>query len=453
MTESLAVSDYSRVLERVQSEHVHLVRFLWCGNDGTIRAKATGAGRLGSRLANGMGVATAVQAMNSLDEVQPIGPRTKVRLMPDPQTFKVLPYAPHTGAMICDHVRFGDFLHVDENLDAVCQRTFLKRMEIRLSERDAALRAGFATEFSLATGVEGRYVPIDHSLGLSTIGMTASQDFTDELVGALEAQGIEVDGYATGLGYGQQEVGVAHHKALRAADQQIFLRETIRGVAAKRGIVASLAPKPWPDNAGNGLQIHFSLWSSDRQNRFDAQGAGMLSGEGRAFVAGVLEHLPALCALFAPSFNSYRRRTTQGFSCWGPDNRLAPIRLPGGAGPVPPGATNVLLALADSSCNPYLALGGLIAAGLDGLERGLDLPEAVEGDPAELSEQERVRRRVRPLPHTLLEAIEALEADRYLTSALGPSLAHSFIAVRRSEWHAFSKSNPTHEQAGHFLRY
>jgi glutamine synthetase len=452
VSESVAVSDYARVLEQAQAAELRLVRFLWCGNDGTIRAKATGAGKLGSRLASGIGISTAVQAMNSLDQVQPVGPRTRVRLVPDPATFRVLPYAPHAGAVVCDHVRFGDILGLDEDGDAVCQRTFLKRMELRLAERDSSLRVGIATEFSLATGMEGRYVPIDHSLALSTIGLTASQDFADELAGALDAQGIELDGYAAGTGFGQQEVAVAHHRALKAADHQIFVRETIRGVAAKRGLVASLAPKPWLDNAGNGVQIHFSLWSSDRQNRFESPGAGVLSGEGRAFVAGVLEHLPGLCALTAPSYNSYRRRSTEGLVAWGPDNRLVPVRVPGGAGSAP-GSTNVVIGIADSSSNPYLAIGGIIAAGLDGLERGLELGEPVEGDPAAVSEEERGRRGLRPLPKTQLEAIEALEHDRLLTGALGPDLANSYIAVRRSEWDAFSKANPTFEQRGHFLTY
>ena len=116
-------------------------------------------------------------------------------------------------------------------------------------------------------------------------------------------------------------------------------------------------------------------------------------------------------------------------------------------------STNVELKAADASCNPYLALGGLIAAGLDGLERGLEPPEPVEVDPATLSEDERERRGIRRLPATQAEALDALEADDVLTDALGPVLAQSYLAVRRSEWAAYSAEDEAFEQQGHFSKY
>src|SRR5207344_2874298 len=142
------------------------------------------------------------------------------------------------------------------------------------------------------------------------------------------------------------------------------------------------APKPWPDNAGNGCHIHFSLWDADGRSRFhDASAADHLSGEAVSFLAGVLEHLPGLCGLTAPSFNSYRRIVPQywagAYACWGHDNRGAPIRVPSVFRGHEEASTNAELKAADATCNPYLALGGLIAAGFDGLDRGLELPEPV----------------------------------------------------------------------------
>ena len=428
---------------------LRLVRFLWCGNDGTIRAKASAVGGLGQRMESGIGLTVAMEAMNSLDQLQPVKgmwPVGELRLVPDPDTFRVLPYAPRMGAMLVDQIA------LDGRPAAVCQRSFLKRMEGRLGERDAVLVAGFENEFTLAAQADGGYRPVDSSLCFSTIGMTASQDYVDELIDALERQGLGLEQYYAELGHGQQEISTGHAPALRAADEQVLVRETIRGVAAGRGLVASLAPKPWPEAAGNGCHIHFSLWDTEgSRNRFHAEEG--LSAEGRAFAAGVLEHLPGLCGLTAPSFNSYHRIVPQtwagAYRCWGHDNREAPVRVPSLFRGIEEASANVELKAADSSCNPYLALGGLIAAGLDGLERGLELPAPVEVDPATLEEDERPER----LPATQEEALDALEADGVLSAALGETLIRSYLAVRRSEWTAYSQGDEEFEHQGHFLKY
>jgi glutamine synthetase len=374
-------------------------------------------------------------------------------LVPDPDTFRVLPYAPHVGAMLVDQ------LALDGEPAAVCQRSFLKRMEGRLAEREARLEVAFENEFSLATQVDGEFVPIDSGLCFSTISATAAQDHLDELVAALDAQRIVLEQYYSELGHGQHEISTRHAPALRAADEQVLVRESIRGVAARRGLVASLAPKPWPENAGNGCHIHFSLWNeAGERNRFhDASADDRLSAEARSFIAGVLRHLPGLCGLTAPSFNSYHRILPQywagAFVCWGHDNREAPVRVPSVFWGMEEASTNVELKAADASSNPYLAVGGLIAAGLDGLERGLEPPESVEVDPATIDEKEREARGIVRLPATQQEALDELASDGVLIDALGPVLAESYLAVRRSEWDAYSAGVEAFEQQGHFLKY
>jgi glutamine synthetase len=448
--------DATEVVRRADEAGLRLVRFLWCGNDGTVRAKASSVRGLEDRIRTGIGLTVAMQAMNGLDQLQPVeemGPVGEVRLVPDPETFRVLPYAPHLGAMLVDHVR------LDGEPAPVCQRSFLKRMEGRLAERGTTLEVAFENEFSLATVVDGRFVPIDSGLCFSTISATAAQDYVDELAAALDEQGIGLEQYYSELGHGQHEISTPHAPALRAADEQLLVREAIRGVAARHGLVASLAPKPWPDNAGNGGHIHFSLWDEDgSRNRFhDAGATDGLSAEARSFIAGVLEHLPALCALTAPSFNSYRRIVPQywagAFVCWGHDNREAPVRVPSVFRGMEEISTNVELKAADASSNPYLALGGLIAAGLDGLDRGLEPPEPVGVDPATLGGQERAHRGIEQLPATQAEALDALATDGVLRDALGPVLADSYLTVRRSEWTAYSEGDEAFEQQGHFSKY
>jgi glutamine synthetase len=448
--------DATEVVRRAGEADLRLVRFLWCGNDGTVRAKASAVHGLEGRIHAGIGLTVAMQAMNGLDQLQPVermGPVGEIRLVPDPETFRVLPYAPHLGAMLVDHVQ------LDGEPAQVCQRSFLKRMEGRLAERGAKLEVAFENEFSLATVVDDRFVPIDSGLCFSTISATAAQDYVDELAAALDEQGIGLEQYYSELGHGQHEISTPHAPALRAADEQLLVRETIRGVAARHGLVASLAPKPWPENAGNGAHIHFSLWDLEgARNRFhDGSATDHLSGEARSFIAGVLEHLPALCGLTAPSFNSYRRIVPQywagAYVCWGHDNREASVRVPSVFSGMEESSTNVELKAADASSNPYLALGGLIAAGLDGLERGLEPPEPVEVDPATLTEQERERLGIVEMPATQADALDALAADDVLTGALGPVLAESYLAVRRSEWAAYSEGDEAFEQQGHFSKY
>jgi glutamine synthetase len=141
------------------------------------------------------------------------------------------------------------------------------------------------------------------------------------------------------------------------------------------------------------------------------------------------------------------------FVCWGHDNREAPVRVPSQFDGLEEASTNVELKSADASANPYLAVGGLIAAGLDGLERGLEPPDAVEVDPATIDEREREERGIVPLPGTQAEALDELAADDVLVGALGPVLAESYLAVRRSEWEAYSAGDEAFEQQGHFLKY
>src|SRR2546428_13649311 len=141
------------VVKEADEAGLRLVRFIWCGNDGTVRAQASTVPGLGGRIESGIGLTVAMQAMNALDQLQPVegmGPVGEVRLVPDPDTFRVLPYAPRTGAMLVDHVQ------LDGEPAPVCQRTFLKRMEERLGERNLRLQGAFENEFSLATRVDGQ---------------------------------------------------------------------------------------------------------------------------------------------------------------------------------------------------------------------------------------------------------------------------------------------------------
>ena len=172
-----------------------------------------------------------------------------------------------------------------------------------------------------------------------------------------------------------------------------------------------------------------------------------------------MEHLPALVALTCPSMNSYRRLSpgswSTAFICYGPDNREAALRIPSLFWGAEMASTNLEFRPADSSSNPYIALGGLIAAGLDGVERDLRPGEGqwIEVDPARLTPEKLVSRGIHRLPATLKDAIGALEVDTTLTDAMGPALANSYLTIRRADWDLFSQHDAEFEVRNHFYKY
>jgi glutamine synthetase len=182
-----------------------------------------------------------------------------------------------------------------------------------------------------------------------------------------------------------------------------------------------------------------------------------ISQLGYHFMAGVLEHLPALLALTCPSYNSYRRLQphfwSSAYTAWGPDNREGAIRVPSQFRSDRAGSTNAELKASDSSSNPYLSLGGLLAAGLDGVKRKLPLGEPAMIDPGNYSKEEREARGIQPFPASLQEALDNLERDTVLMEALGPLLARAYLAVKRLEWESFSKEDVAFEVKHHFWKF
>jgi len=213
--------------------------------------------------------------------------------------------------------------------------------------------------------------------------------------------------------------------------------ETIRGVAHRMGLEVTMAPKPYLDQAGNGHHLHVSLYSleDDTPALFDASGA--LSGAGSGFVAGILEHLPAVMAFTTPSPNSYQRIApgmwSSAFACYGPDNREAALRIASPVAGVESATANVELKPMDVTANPYLALAAVLATGMDGMDRDLDPGEPTTVDPATLSEGERASRGIYPLPASLDESLDALERDEVLIEALGEQLVRTHVAVGRAQ--------------------
>ena len=447
------------VVQRAQDAHLRLVRFLYCDNGGIIRGKTTNAAKLASRMEEGIGQTLAMQAftgVETLAAVAGMGPVGEFRLTPDPDSFVILPYAPHTGSMFCD------MNQLDGSPWEACPRTFLKRMNAELAKDGMRAEAAVEHEFYLAREREGVYVPADYSLCYSSIGLAEQAELIDAALEALEAQGVVIEQFHVELGPSQQELSIQHADVLKAADNVLLVRETIRSVARRFNLYASFAPKPFLEQAGSGAHIHFSLWGNEGNDRStnlfsDAGERGGLSRVGRHFIGGVLHHIRALLALTCASPNSYRRLLphywSSAYAVYGFDNREAALRVPSLFRGREASSTNVELKSADHSGNPYLAFGALIAAGLDGIRKHIEPPVPVDVDPGNYTDSEREQLGIHRLPGSLNEALDALEDDQVLLDAMGPLLARSYIAVKREESAFFTEKSPQEEALQHFYKY
>jgi len=434
-------------LEQILTEqNIRFVRLVWCDNANIIRAKAFHRDFLAEHRQHGIGISLAQQAVTALhDSVAPdsgLGAVGEAWLIPDWSTLTPLPYAPGHARVLADIVW-------QNNPWALCPRFFLRRMIDQTEALGFETLAAFEHEFYLLKrGDDGRLVASDTTPFASTLAMDWHQPVIDAMTDALISQGIPVERYYPESGPGQQEIAIRYCPALQAADRQIMFRETVRGVALRHGLIASFLPKIFADAAGSGCHLHISLWR-DGVNLFPTATGTELSEIGRWFVAGLLRHLPALMAITTPSPNSYRRLQPHFWSgayrCWGFDNREAAVRIP--SNPAPPSPTHLELKTVDASANPYLALGAVLAAGLDGVKHQWDPGEPVHADPGYWSDEQRQQRGIERLPQNLGEAIAALHNDPLLLEALGAPLAQAFLAVRQAEWLALKEATLEEEVA------
>jgi glutamine synthetase len=444
------------IVSEANERGLQLVRFLYCDNGGVIRGKSTHVGQLARRMQSGIGLVKGMQSFTSLDFLAPdatYGPVGEIRLVPDPDTFVVLPYAPRSGQMI------ANMIELDHQPWALDPRAFLQRMVGVAAGKGLVFDAAFENEFFLAYRRDDGFVPVDRSLCFSAIGMESTEPVIQDIIAALTDQGLTVELSHPELGWGQQELSIRHASALRAADNQITYRQTVRAVAAQHGMVATLAPKPWADQAGSGAHLHWSIWDAGHTSNklADPDGQAGLSTLARQAIAGVLTHLPALLAMTTPSVNSFRRLQphfwSSAYTAWGIENREAAVRVPSRYWDDEAASTNLELKASDASANPYIALGGVMAAALDGIERGLDPGDPVNEDPGNLSDAERERRGIRRFPLTATEALDELERDSVLTAALGEGLATEYLKVRRAEAAAYADHDEAFELDQHFFKY
>jgi glutamine synthetase len=355
-------------------------------------------------------------------------PSGDMRLVPDLSAARVLTAAPGWAWAPVDQLN-----QELEPVDA-CSRTVLKRVVQSAAAAGIELRATFETE---ATLLHPDGSPAHTGPGYSTRALSLIGEFLLDLVEALEQAGIEVEQFHPEYAPGQFEVSIAPADPLRAADDLVFVRTQMRFAARRHGLEVSFSPVVFPGEVGNGCHVHLSAWRAGANLLRGGERPGGLAAEGGAAIGGLVEALPGILAVLAPSPAAYLRLQPHhwagAYACWGVENREAAVRYIPGTVSSRPGSANVEVKVGDGGANPYLAMAVVAAAALDGIERGAALPEPVQDDPSALSAAELARRGVTRLPATLAEATELLAESALARRVMGDVLHGAFVAVRRRE--------------------
>jgi len=364
-----------------------------------------------------------------------------MRLKPDPETFAVLPWRQKeessSARLICDIINTstgepfeGDPRHVLKEVigkaeDMGYSANFAPEPEFFLFKQD---EDGYATTEFADQGGYFDLAPKD-----------LASDVRRDIIFALEDMGFEIEASHHEVAEGQYEINFEYDDVLTTADNVATFRTVVRAVAAQHDLHATFMPKPIPRINGSGMHTHQSLMTEDGENAFhDEDDEFNLSETAHAYLQGILEHAPAITAVTNPTVNSYKRLVpgyeAPVYVAWSDRNRSALIRKPAARIPA---ASRIEARFPDPSCNPYLAFAALMAAGLDGIEKGLEAPDPIRENIYEFDEERRQEEGIDVLPTNLGEALEALEDDEVILDALGEHVAPKFLEAKNSEYDDF----------------
>ena len=412
-----------------------VVYLAWTDYVGLARCRGIPATDLAKRMEYGLGWAVAGQSLTPFDELapNPWGPMLEVRQTPVKETetrIDIWDDAPAFHFVLCDS-KMPDGSSWD-----CCTRGFMLAA-LADFERETGLKfiASFEHEFLLSGPGLGDLLPF------SVEAMRMVAPFIRDVTRALQQADVGLETVEPEYGSSQFEIACAPGIGAMAGDRAVITREVIREAARRRGYRASFTPKPKPDKVGNGAHVHFSFLDSNGVNAaYDPNGTGSASTLAQHFIAGVVRHMPAMCALVAPSPVSYFRLGPHHWSCgytsFGIQNREASIRIcpsPERDPKKKSKAFNMELRAPDATASPYMVLGALIRAGLEGIRAKLPLPTPVDRDPGDLTAAERDKLGIIPLPSTLAEALDTLDADPIARTWLPPVMYQSYVAVKRKE--------------------
>ncbi len=418
------------VLRRVRDENIPFVRFWFTDTLGVLKSFAIPAEELEGVFEKGKGFdGSSIDGFNEIHE-------SDMNAMPDPTTFAVLPWRKEhaVGRMFCD------ILNPDGSPYEGDPRYVMRRALGRMEEMGFdTFNLGPEAEFFLFKDDKGTEV-LDKGGYFDLTTLDVASDFRRDVFFTLKELGIRVEYQHHEVGPSQHEIDMRYADGLTMCDHVMTYKTAVKEVAMEHGYYATFMPKPLFGENGSGMHTHMSLFKEGQNAFFDGDDEWFLSDVAKRFIAGLLLHAREISALFAPLVNSYKR-LVPGFeapvySAWSRRNRSALVRVPMYE-PGEENATRAELRCPDPSCNPYLAFAAMLHAGLEGIEKGYELPAPMERNLYEMTDSEREENIVGTLPQSLGEAIDEMENSKLVRRALGDHVFENYIELKRQEWNDY----------------
>ncbi|MCX8278210.1 MAG: glutamine synthetase family protein [Dehalococcoidia bacterium] len=428
------------VLMSAREHDVKFIRLWFTDILGTLKGFAITDDELEGVLRNGASFdGASIEGLTRADESDMVA-------MPDPSTFQVLPWRPSKDAVAR---MFCDIETPTGEPSAADGRQVLRHNLVRASEMGFNFYVAPEIEYYYNTGEDEEADRTHRSSYFDQTSVDGTgADLRRDTVLTLEKMGIPVKHSHHEVGEGQHEIDLRHTNALTMADSIITFKVIAKELAATQGAYATFMPRPFGDRHGSGMHTHMSLFKGDENAFFDADDERNLSETGRHFVAGLMRHAAEICVVTNQWINSYKRLLpgleAPIFASWSTGNFGDLIRVPS----YRPGreeSVRIEYRAPDAAANPYLLFSVLLAAGLDGIENKLPLPQPLEDDVFRMSDAELSARGVARLPRTLDEAIRLAENSELLEKALGTTVMSNFLANKRLEWQEFSNTVTDYE--------
>jgi len=415
------------VLKIVEDKQIKFVRFWFTDVLGFLKSFAVTPAELEGAFDEGMGFdGSSIDGFARIEESDMIA-------WPDPSTFTLLPWrsgAGGTARMFCDIKQpngepfDGDPRHV------------LRKVVARAEAMGYTMNVGPELEFFYFRDNCGTEV-LDHGGYFDLTTLDAGSDLRRDTINALQAMGVQVEYSHHEVAPSQHEIDLRYKDVVTMADQVMTYRLTVKEIAAAHGVYATFMPKPMFGVNGSGMHVHQSLFKGPRNAFFDANDEYNLSVVGKSYIAGLLAHIKEIALVTNQWINSYKRLVpgyeAPVYICWSRRNRSAMVRVPLYK-PGKENATRVELRNPDPACNPYLAFAAMLAAGLDGIEKGMTLPPEASNNIYEMTEAERADAGIGSLPEDLYSAIQEFEKSSFVREALGDHVCDFLVRNKWAEW-------------------
>jgi glutamine synthetase len=421
-----------QVLKIVQEKNVEFLRLQFTDISGVVKNVAIPATQMGKALKSGISFdGSSIEGFARIQESDMV-------LQPDLSTFSILPWRTKDGSnearMICDV-----FLPSGQPFDGDPRRVLRRQLE-KASEMGFSMNVGPELEFFLFEKQNGGSATIPHDFGgyfdLGPVDL--AEDVRREIIRALTQMDFTIEASHHEVAKGQHEIDFVYDDALRNADKVVTFKYVTKTIAMREGLRATFMPKPIYGAAGTGMHANISLFRGGENAFFDPETKSGISDLARFFVGGLIEHACAITAIANPLINSYKRLVS-GFEApvyitWSGPNRSSLIRIPAGRGL----STRLEFRSPDPTCNPYLTFAVILAAGMDGIKRGIDPGDPVDLNVYHLSPEQRKSMGIKTLPANLKEALDYLEADSVVRGALGEHVFENIMRLGLLEWEAYN---------------